>query len=123
MTRRTSFLLFLFLNTLSFSLAFGQYANPDTGFVRERYTKHEYMIAMRDGVRLFTTVYTPKDTTVLHPIIMMRTPYSCAPYGEGNFPIHLGEQDYYYFESGYIKVVQDVRGRYMSEGTYEDVRP
>jgi putative CocE/NonD family hydrolase len=123
MTRRTSFKFFLFLTTFSFSAAFSQYANPDTAFVRDHYTKHEYMVAMRDGVRLFTAVYTPKDSTVLHPTIMIRTPYSCAPYGENNFPTHLGEQDYYYFQRGYIKVVQDVRGRYMSEGTYEDVRP
>jgi hypothetical protein len=54
---------------------------------------------------------------------MIRTPYSCAPYGENNFPTHIGEQDYYYLQRGYIRVVQDVRGRYMSEGTYEDVRP
>lgn len=103
--------------------AFGQNQNSDATYVREHYVKHEYMIPMRDGVRLFTAVYVPSDTAVLHPILMTRTPYSCAPYGEQDFPKYYGEQDSYYFHRDYIRVYQDVRGRYMSEGDYEDVRP
>jgi putative CocE/NonD family hydrolase len=100
-----------------------QTQEEDSIYVRTAYTKHEYMIPMRDGVKLFTAVYTPKDTSKLHPILLTRTPYSCAPYGEQNFPSHFGEQDVYYYQRDYIRVYQDVRGRYMSEGTYEDVRP
>ena len=96
---------------------------PDSVYVRQNYAKKEYMIPMRDGVRLFTSVYAPKDTTELHPVTMVRTPYGCAPYGEDNFPRFFGQQDSYYLHRGYIRVIQDVRGRYMSEGKFEDVRP
>ncbi len=104
-------------------IALGQQQVSDATYVQENYTKHEYMIPMRDGVKLFTAVYIPKDTTRHHPILMTRTPYSCAPYGGENFPTNFGEQDSYYHHRAYIIVKQDVRGRYMSEGTYEDVRP
>lgn len=85
--------------------------------------KAEYRIAMRDGVKLHTTVYTPKNA-VAAPILIQRTPYSCAPYGEGRFPKGL-EKGYLrgYVDAGYILVFQDVRGRYMSEGEYENIRP
>lgn len=93
-------------------------------WVREHYTKKEYTIAMRDGVKLFTAVYAPKDTKEKHPFLMIRTPYSCAPYGENNiqsrlYTFHWKE----YLKEGYIFVIQDVRGRWMSEGTFMDVRP
>jgi putative CocE/NonD family hydrolase len=100
-----------------------QYQIVDSTFLKENYTKQEVMIPMRDGIRLFTTIYAPKDTTRLHPILLTRTPYSCAPYGEEVFPKHINMQDAYYYERRYIRVFQDVRGRYMSEGTFEDVRP
>ena len=119
--RRT--LCLVSLSLLLFLPTFGQNRVADSLFVRERYVKHEYKIPMRDGIKLFTAVYIPKDTTKLHPILMTRTPYSCAPYGESNFPKYFGEQDLYYFQRDYIRVFQDVRGRYMSEGTFEDVRP
>jgi putative CocE/NonD family hydrolase len=118
---RSSF-LFVFAFVLTY-VASAQPEIPDSIYVRENYTKKEYMIPMRDGVRLFTAVYTPKDASTPHPIIMMRTPYSCAPYGEDAYPRFYGEQDSYFLHHGYIRVVQDVRGRYMSEGTYVDVRP
>ena len=117
---------FFVLTALSIALTipvYGQEEVADSVYFRENYTKHEYMIPMRDGVKLFTAVYVPKDTTVLHPILLTRTPYSCAPYGENNFPKYFGEQDSYYMHRHYIRVIQDVRGRYMSEGTFEDVRP
>lgn len=97
--------------------------SPNTEYVRENYIKHEYRIPMRDGVRLFTAVYAPKDTTKPHPIILIRTPYSCAPYGEQNYPTSVDAQTRYYFRRGYIRVIQDVRGQYMSEGEFVDVRP
>ncbi len=87
-----------------------------------QYLKHEYMIPMRDGVRLSTAVYTPRDTSSSCPIMLMRTPYSIRPYGETKFPQTLGPSDAFDRE-GFVFVHQDVRGTYMSEGTFENVRP
>ncbi len=78
---------------------------------------------MRDGIKLFTASYMPKDTTEKHPILMNRTPYSCAPYGENNWRPFWNNHWKYYMREGYIIVIQDVRGRWMSEGEFEDVRP
>jgi len=91
--------------------------------VINHYDKHEYMIPMRDGVKLFTAVYTPKDTTQDYPILMTRTPYSSSPYGETMYPPFIGSQAKRFARDGYIAVTQDVRGRYMSEGTFVNVRP
>jgi putative CocE/NonD family hydrolase len=86
--------------------------------VRAKYSKQEIQVAVRDGTRLFTSVYTPRDTTRTYPILLMRTPYSVAPYGPDAYAAALGPwkalQD-----DGYIFVNQDVRGRYMSEGYYQ----
>lgn len=95
----------------------------DSAFVRQNYTKHEYRITMRDGIKLFTIVYTPKDMSGPHPILMTRTPYSVGPYGPDNYYTRLSNLTRKYFERNYIMVFQDVRGRYMSEGTYVNVRP
>ncbi len=91
--------------------------------VREHYTKHEYMIPMRDGVKLYTAVYIPNDTTQQYPILMTRTPYSSAPYGPDVFPMWNGNLRSKMFREGYVIVYQDVRGRYMSEGDFVNVRP
>jgi uncharacterized protein len=96
-------------------------------FVRSHYTKYEYRIAMRDGVRLFTAVYVPKvsafpDDRGPYPFLMQRTPYDVAPYGEDRYPAHLGPSDEFE-RSGYIFVYQDVRGRWMSEGNFVEMRP
>ncbi|MBI4429977.1 MAG: CocE/NonD family hydrolase, partial [Ignavibacteriales bacterium] len=96
---------------------------PDSTYLRQYYTKHEYMIPMRDGVKLFTSVYTPKDTSKTHPMIIARTPYSCFPYGEDDYAKFQNAQGSFYMRRGYIMVTQDVRGRYMSEGEFEDVHP
>ena len=77
---------------------------------------------MRDGVKLFAVIYEPKDKDKKYPIMFDRTPYSVAPYGPKDFKTLLGPSDLFARE-GYIFVYQDVRGRYMSEGDYEDVRP
>ncbi|WP_184549191.1 CocE/NonD family hydrolase [Mucilaginibacter sp. FT3.2] len=96
--------------------------NADSAWFVNNYIKKEVSIPMRDGAKLFTSVYLPKDQTEKHPILMTRTPYSCAPYGTGyraywrNFMIK-------YCKEGYIMVIQDIRGRWMSEGTFEVVRP
>ena len=95
----------------------------DSAWIREHYTKIERMIPMRDGVRLFTSIYIPKDTTEAHPFLMTRTPYSCAPYGESQFKPFWNTYQRLYLRENYIIVIQDVRGRYMSEGSFVDVRP
>jgi hypothetical protein len=98
--------------------------------IREHYTKYEHRIAMRDGVRLFTSVYVPKDRSRKYPIMMGRTPYSISPYGVDNYPSTKNPWAFrrfapspHFVRDGYIFVHQDVRGRLMSEGTFVDVRP
>ena len=91
-------------------------------YVKAHYTKYEFRIPMRDGKRLFTAVYAPKDTSEPHPFLMNRTPYSVGPYGEDQYPRHLGPSDEFE-KSGYIFVYQDVRGRWMSEGDFIEMRP
>lgn len=90
--------------------------------VRGEYTKHEFKVKMRDGVSLFTSVYTPKDTSRSYPIMMERTPYSVAPYGIDNYRTNLGPSPAFERE-GFIFVYQDVRGRYMSEGSFIEETP
>jgi putative CocE/NonD family hydrolase len=90
--------------------------------VKEHYTKYEYRIAMRDGVRLFTAVYVPKDRSHSYPFLIDRTPYSVAPYGVDHYRTQLGPSPEF-DKSGYIFVFQDVRGRFMSEGVFTEMRP
>ena len=99
------------------------FAAADAAFIREFYTKYEYQITMRDGIRLFTIAYVPKDKSRTYPIMLLRTPYRAAPYGLDNYLQNPGIQRGRYFQEGYIIVYQDVRGRYMSEGAFEQVRP
>jgi putative CocE/NonD family hydrolase len=94
--------------------------NRQLEYIRAHYTKYDYRIPMRDGVKLFTSVYTPKDAAQQYPILMQRTPYSVAPYGIDRYPARLGPSELFSNE-GYIFVYQDVRGRYLSEGTFIDV--
>ncbi|HOY94846.1 MAG TPA: CocE/NonD family hydrolase, partial [Catalimonadaceae bacterium] len=81
-----------------------------------------YSIQMRDGVKLFTVVYEPKDQSKKYPILFQRTPYGVGPYGPDEYKSQLGHNELLQ-KSGYIFVFQDVRGRYMSEGQFVDVRP
>ncbi len=96
---------------------------PLTGadLVRAKYTKYEYRIPMRDGARLFTSVYVPKEPGS-YPILLDRTPYSVAPYGTEKYKEAIGPSDLFQKE-GYIFVYQDVRGRFKSEGEFVNVRP
>lgn len=80
------------------------------------------MIPMRDGVKLFTAIYLPADSSENYPVLMQRTPYSCAPYGEQNQRSGLGPNKFFDGEK-YIYVYQDVRGRYMSEGDFQEMTP
>jgi putative CocE/NonD family hydrolase len=95
----------------------------DSAWIVNNYTKKEMYITMRDGIKLFTTVYMPKDVSEKHPILLTRTPYSCAPYGEDKFSAFWNSPRTYFMKENYIYVQQDVRGRWMSEGIFEDVRP
>jgi putative CocE/NonD family hydrolase len=89
-------------------------------YTRAHYTKYDYRIPMRDGVKLFTTCYVPKDRGQTYPLLMERTPYSVAPYGIDNYRPVLGQSEAFEKE-GFIFVYQDVRGRYLSEGQFIDV--
>lgn len=91
-------------------------------YVREHYTKYEHRIAMRNGKHLFTAVYVPKDLGQAWPILLMRTPYSVGPYGVDQYKSDLGPSPLFGKE-GYIFAYQDVRGRYMSEGEFVNMRP
>jgi uncharacterized protein len=90
--------------------------------LRATYTKAEYRVPMRDGVKLFTVVYAPSSRSKTYPILLNRTPYSVAPYGPDKFKDYLGPSPLF-TRDGFIFVYQDVRGRMMSEGEFVDVRP
>ena len=111
-------LLLLFLCSIH---AFAADPEKPAYSVRDHYTKYEYRIPMRDGVRLFTAVYVPKDQSQAWPFLMNRTPYSVAPYGEDSYPERLASQEL--MSAGYIFVKQDVRGRNMSEGAFIEETP
>jgi putative CocE/NonD family hydrolase len=95
-------------------------ASVDT-YAKDNYTKKEVTIEMRDGIKLHTTIYSPKDTSKTYPMLMMRTPYSCRPYGENEFKSKIGPNKYL-MEEGNIMIYQDVRGRWNSEGVYDNMR-
>ena len=114
-------ILFIVLGFFA-SLPLSAQNNDSTWFVNN-YTKQEVMIPMRDGIKLFTSIYIPKDQAEQHPILMKRTPYSCYPYGEGKFMPVWHSYQMAYAKENYILVTQDVRGRFMSEGDFVDVRP
>jgi uncharacterized protein len=99
------------------------FSQADSAWIVNNYTKIERMIPMRDGKKLFTSIYLPKDKTEKHPILMTRTPYGSGPYGESEFRKFWWSHYATYLKENYIGVIQDVRGKYMSEGEYMDVRP
>jgi uncharacterized protein len=90
--------------------------------IKEHYTKYEVRIPMRDGVRLFTAVYVPKDSSRPYPFLINRTPYSISPYGVDQYRTQLGPSPDF-DKAGYIFVMQDVRGRFMSQGKFIEMRP
>ena len=91
-------------------------------YIKGHYTKHEYTITMWDGIRLFTAVYIPKNRSTKYPILLKRTPYNVGPYGTDRYAENLGPSPLI-AKDGYIFAYQDVRGRWMSEGEFEHVRP
>src|SRR5215212_4577252 len=115
--------LFLIAGLASFHCFAAETKDTDPGWFAENYTKYEYKIPMRDGVRLFTRVYAPKDDSQPWPILLTRTPYALKPYGTANFPTNLVGSVRVFAKDKFILVTQDVRGRYASEGEYMHVRP
>ena len=110
-------------NLIAFSAAAQSRSDPPPEFsIKEHYTKYEYRIPMRDGVHLFTSIYVPKDSSKTFPFLIDRTPYSVGPYGVDQYRRTLGPAPDF-DKAGYIFVFQDVRGRYMSEGTFIEMRP
>jgi putative CocE/NonD family hydrolase len=115
-SRQLPFLLglLIFANTACFQ---------DSNYLKENYVKKEYRVPMRDGVTLFTSVLTPKDLSQKYPILMTRTPYTVDAYGEDNFPLRRFHEWKHLAEEKFIFVLQDVRGRFMSEGEFVNMRP
>ena len=114
--------IILFLSFIVFSCKKEQsQEQTETNYVEENYDKTETTITMRDGVKLFTSIYTPKDKSQEYPILLQRTPYSVRPYGADKFKRNIGPNEHL-MKDKYIVVYQDVRGRWMSEGTYDNMR-
>jgi putative CocE/NonD family hydrolase len=137
MNKSKLFYPLLFLLVIVANTAFAQYQSKttpaihengrglnkeDSAYIRDNYIKTEKLIPMRDGVHLFTSIYTPKDSKHKYPFILCRTPYSVAPYGASEFKTSLGPSGLFIRE-GYIFVYQDVRGKFESEGEFVDTRP
>jgi putative CocE/NonD family hydrolase len=112
----------LILSMVLFLCVLNVYAG-DLTYLEKHYTKKEYRIPMRDNIKLFTAVYSPKDTTTTYPILIRRTPYSVGPYGENKYVKRRTKPWHHFAEEGFIIVFQDVRGRFMSEGEYVNMRP
>lgn len=115
------------LAVISFSFLFtaplvAQEPTQLESYIRLHYVKQEVNIPMRDGLKLFTSIYSPRDTTKKYPLLMKRTPYSVGPYGVDKYAAKLGPSEES-LKAGYIFVNQDVRGRFLSEGTFEQVTP
>ena len=98
------------------------FSQTDKDFVKKNFTKTDTVITMRDGVKLYTIIYAPKDTTTKYPFLIKRTPYSSAPYGDTNYARRIGP-DPALMNEKYIFIYQDVRGRYMSGGVNLEVTP
>src|SRR6266853_5147858 len=84
-------------------------ADTNAAWFAEHYTKYEHRIPMRDGVRLFTRVFIPKDDSQPWPIILTRTPYALKPYGEDNYT-NISGSTLTLAKDGFVLVTQDVRG-------------
>ena len=117
--KKTALLLLLSLLFISPPLS-AQTAGQ--GFTKDDYTKQQFRIEMRDGVKLHTTVYRPEKAGEELPILLTRTPYSCGPYKEDEMPAQI-HSNAHLVRGGYIFVCQDVRGRWMSEGRYTNMTP
>ena len=115
-------LLIVFGQTALFAQATAMAEKDLATYITDNYIKREVLIPTRDGVKLFTSIYEPKSKAQKYPIMLSRTPYTVQPYGADKFKTSLGPNTLFARE-GYIFVYQDVRGRWQSEGEFEDVRP
>ena len=122
--RSTTTALFLTILTIVFMVLCPPFllCGEDT-FLEDHYLKKEYRIPMRDGIKLFTSVYAPRDATKAYPNLLWRTPYGLTPYGEDRYVTLRRETWHHFAAEGYIIVFQDVRGKFMSEGDYVNMRP
>jgi putative CocE/NonD family hydrolase len=125
--KRSLIPLFLLVCLLGIGLLFipgmrGLKAQETAFKVEEHYDKAEYMVPMRDGIKLFTIIYTPKDNSRKYPILLYRTPYSIRPYGKNSYRKQLGPSPEF-DQDGYIFVFQDVRGKFKSEGKFQVIKP
>lgn len=117
--KNIQFIIYL-LALLCINNTYAQEVNQD--YIKANYDKTELYITMRDGTKLFTSIYSPKDKSQKYPILLNRTPYTVAPYGSDQYKSYLGNfQDM--AKQKYIYIYQDVRGKWMSEGIYENIRP
>lgn len=116
--KQIQYTLAFFLVSASLSMVHAQ--KQDSIYLRTHYDKTEVQIPMRDGVKLFTVVYVPKDQSKKYPILLNRTCYNASAYAD--FKTH-GHPSNYLVKDKYILAFQDVRGRYMSEGTFDNMRP
>ncbi len=115
--------IYLFVHTIFLTTTDAQTKEIDSLYFATNYTKQEVRITMRDSIKLFTAIYSPKDKTEQHPIIIWRTPYSIDPYGKNNFSAGRLKTFSHFVKGNYILVFQDVRGKFMSEGKYVNMRP
>ncbi|MDR3634714.1 MAG: CocE/NonD family hydrolase [Isosphaeraceae bacterium] len=119
---RSSILLRTIAGVLLVSVLPRSAAGQGLEYVKAHYTKYEYRVPMRDGARLFTAVYVPKDASQRYPVLLTRTPYNVGPYGVDKYKPDLGPSPLF-GKAGYIFAYQDVRGRWMSEGEFVNMRP
>ncbi|MFZ4545440.1 MAG: CocE/NonD family hydrolase, partial [Saprospiraceae bacterium] len=102
---------------------FAQSFYSDSAYIATNYSKIERNITMRDGKKLFTSIYIPIGSDEKFPILMTRTPYGCDPYGEKNLRKYGLGPNKMLMREKYIFVYQDVRGRYKSEGEFQEMTP
>ncbi len=110
------------LQILTLTSVVSTLAAQGTFDIKAHYSKAEYMVPVRDGIKLFTQVYSPKDVSQKYPFLIARTPYSVGSYGPDTYRPSLGPSREF-MEEGYIFVYQDVRGKFKSEGEFEVMRP
>jgi hypothetical protein len=113
-----NFLLIILLSFFSLTLC-----AQDSNFLEKNYTKKLYKIPMRDGKKLFVSVFSPRETTTTYPMLLWRTPYSVGPYSEDNYAAYRRDTWHHLAKEGYIIIFQDVRGRFMSEGEFLNMTP
>ncbi len=117
------FKFFVLFFCLSFrQTSYCQPGNSVANFIKGNYNKLDTTITMHDGIKLYTILYIPKDQSRQYPFLIERTPYSAGPYGKNNYSSRIGP-NLQLIKEKYIFVLQDVRGRYMSEGHNLEVTP